>query len=263
MPTPALPQWGDHDPNEHPIWLYSKSAELGDPARWRDNYEITTDAALHRLETSDAWRAVLDDLRSMEERHRANHGEALILMQPQLVIKPYGSVCDKAYRRNVVRRDTEPSVDDLVGPHNWYTILGDILRTTIVVFTIDAVEPVCAAIVNALQNDEISAEWEPRSELRGYHAAHVRFEWKAKVVTTKQAALDGSIAVEVQVKTYLHHTLARLTHERYREKRVVPDALGDVEWAWSPDSREFHTNLLGHVVQYLDGAISNLRKRES
>jgi hypothetical protein len=178
----------------------------------------------------------------------------------KLEVKPFPSVQNKAYRRNVVAASKEPSNDQLLTPYNWYLWLGDVLRCTLVVLTIDAVDPVTARIVESLGQNGIGVTRERKSELRGYYASHVSFEWSDRVITPNPPPRDGVFLVEIQIKTFLHHALGQLTHNRYVENRTASAPFRDADWAWEPASSEFQTNMLGHVIQYLDGAISNLRR---
>lgn len=259
MPREELPSWPDHGLEAHPIWLASKLPECGSLADWARAYEMSVNSAARTLTESRAWVDLVDQLRGLSERHEANEGEPLVVGALTMKTKSYESVCDKAYRHNVLQRETEPDASEIVGPHNWLTRLGDVLRGTVVVLTLDGVRPVCDLIVQVLNSHQMDAQVTPRSMLRGYYAMHIDFLW------TADASVGGkterrAFAVELQVKTFMHDSLGRLTHPQYEARRTTAGGLTESSWAWEPESREFNTNLLGHIIQYVDGAIVNLRR---
>ena len=69
--------------------------------------------------------------------------------------------------------------------------------------------------------------------------------------------------MEIQVKTHLHHVLGQLTHDDYALRRSTPSELDSDDWMWRPDGPLFHPRMLGHVVQFLDGAIVRIKKGDT
>ena len=263
MARDSILKWSSHEESDHFKWIHQVEPSLGDPAVWRDYYDITASKALRELEASDVWMDVLTAIADFGSAYRAAWGSALVVDPPRLVSKPFNSIRNKVYRANVVERAEAPTSAELVTPTNWYSRLGDILRCTIVVSMMDGVAPLCDAIVASLVARNKTGTWQYRSKLRGYHAAHLSFDWPLSIVLPSPPPRRGSLSVEIQVKTHLHHVLGQLTHDDYALRRSTPSELDSDDWMWRPDGPLFHPRMLGHVVQFLDGAIVRIKKGDT
>lgn len=215
------------------------------------------------LAESDLWRQLDSALDESAAYYRTRWGSPLLVDKPELATKPFLSVRNKVYRLNVtdrVARDLgPPPIGEVVHPRNWYSGLGDVIRCTIIVSMMDGVRATCESIQAALA-DHAQCNWSFKNRLRGYYAAHLSFDWPATLVFAGPPPVDGTIRVEVQVKTHLHHVLGGLTHAVYEQQRAQPDVLGSVDWIWEPENPLFDPRMLGHVVQYLDGTIVNIKE---
>ena len=98
---------------------------LGDPAVWRDYYDITASKALRELEASDVWMDVLTAIADFGSAYRAAWGSALVIDPPRLVSKPFNSIRNKVYRANVVERAEAPTSAELVLASRRYPALHD------------------------------------------------------------------------------------------------------------------------------------------
>lgn len=172
--------------------------------------------------------------------------------------KPFVSVINKLYRRNIVynRKWPAPPKDGWIEASNFYEAIDDLLRTRLVCRYMDGPKFVCDSLSKLC--DALGVQYNIRtlSTEAGYYAWHFYFKIDVEL------ALDGGIQnrkmwVEVQLTTQLAEVITSLTHGLYEKRREGAD-LTD-QWKWDPASPQFRSSFIGHGLHLLEGVIQGFR----
>lgn len=253
------PAWG-----EYPQWLASKDQAAGNALATKGRYETVGAKIRNDVATSEAWQAILANLREFNDEYTIATGYRLLanLDVPNIYLKPYDSILDKTYRKNVLNNDRWPHPPDQnwITPANWYVATNDVVRTTVVVKYLDGVQFLVAKLKEIAEKygHEFAADFEARDE--GYYAAHCylwfdleipKLDWDTEIIRVR---------LEIQVTTQLQDVIRKLTHDYYEQRRSRSTPR-DKKWQWDYESPEFLPNYLGHVLHYMEGMIMEVRKR--
>ena len=184
------------------------------------------------------------------------HGREPAVIEP----KPWDSLLDKCYRKNVLENEVFPNSppEGWITEKNWLDRIHDVVRTTVVVRYMDDIFTVAKLLqeVAADEGIEIDVNFKARNE--GYYAVHVSVPMRLQYAESGWEPLFANIQVEIQLCTQIQEVIRSLTHVFYMKRRVRPREPGH-EWQWNCESDEFVPNYLGHMLQYADGMIMNSR----
>ncbi|WP_430499417.1 hypothetical protein ACQRWP_29465 [Micromonospora trifolii] len=250
--------------DEYPQWLMLCDPKAGAPYATKGRHETVGAKIQADVATSKAWKAISDGLREYNDEYLTTTGYQLLVNAdaPPLYLKPYESLLDKSFRKNVVNNHQwpEPPASGWITPGNWYRLTNDTVRTTLVVKYLDGVDFLVKKLKETADEcgHQFTVDFEARDE--GYYAAHCyigfdleipKIDWDTEVVRVR---------LEIQVTTQLQDVIRKLTHDYY-ERRRSRSPLGDKKWQWDYESPEFLPNYLGHVLHYMEGMIMEVRKR--
>jgi ppGpp synthetase/RelA/SpoT-type nucleotidyltranferase len=251
------------DEIEFKAWLKS---ELGFDVngRYEFYYKTVVQTLKTEFEKSDFWKEVLTNLPETNDQYRIDKGVYLLIPSnvPEVHVKSLNSLMIKAFRKNILNNKNFPEAPNggWITPENWFERVNDIIRTTIVVKYLDGVE----IIINQLsqlsdnRNFGFSSSLEAREE--GYYAAHSGILIPLSIPDQNFSPIDITINVEVQVTTQIQEIIKTLLHKHYENNRKILAPI-DYKWQWDYKSPEFTPNYLGHIIQYVEGMIVEVRDK--
>lgn len=258
--APPKPTQGDY-----PRWLIGKCSKT-DVNSAQKRLETVSPKLLSDIKASEFWQRLMISLSEVEDRYTSSCGYKLFARseRPGMVAKPYSSLLDKSYRKNILLNSDwpEPPEDGWITPVNWYGRINDIARTTVVVKYLDGVH-VFAEHTRRLAHEfghEFDVDYEARPE--GYYAAHCYVSFNVDIPTLSWETEIVAARLEIQVTTQLQDVIRSLTHDYYERRRSnIPTS--DVKWQWDYTCPEFVPNYLGHILHYVEGMIMDVRSRGS
>ena len=182
---------------------------------------------------------------------------------PELLRKPFDSVVEKSFRKNVVANRNWPDAPDSgwITPENWFYELNDIVRTMLVVKYLDGVRFLMNKIAELCTVFKFKYHGDMEARDEGYYAGHSYFITEYELPTKNWQTRRDAVRVEVQVTTQLQDVIRRLSHRHYANRRLEFEP-NPVKWQWRYDDPEFTPNYLGHILHYVEGMIMEVRNRE-
>ena len=247
-------------------WL-KKEYEYNNTKADINYYESLTDKMKKNLEESPVWNNLKTNLSNYGYQYYiATNGYQLFQTDDPKIdfeIKPYSSLINKSYRKNVTFNQQFPNVseNDLITPDNWYEKINDILRTVIVVTYLDGVKFLVEKIENYYRSNNIVCKSQFEAKEEGYYAAHVYFEHVFEVPTRSWGTNKIKSCIEIQITTQLQELIRGLLHKYYEEKRK--ESPPDSNWQWDFPSDEFYINYLGHTLHLIEGMIFEIRENQT
>ena len=184
------------------------------------------------------------------------------IIKPELKIKPYNSVIDKTYRKNIIENKMFPNEPQKgwVFPDNIYLKINDIIRTSIVVKYMDGAKFFLEEVekLGVKHNKKIYVDYKVRWE--GYYAIHLSVPHNVKILSiNSDVTKEHQIFIEIQIITEIQDIIKRLLHKYYEEKKrslEINDPKLKDNWKWDSSCDEFSTNYLGHILHYVEGDYS-------
>lgn len=232
----------------------------------RNHYASVASTIKASFESSGLWRSLTGQLADYDEEYLLETGYALLGSReaPAVLIKPFDSFLLKTFRRNVLENALWPNepAGGWILPDNWYSRVGDVVRTWLVVKYLDGIEFISARIGSLCEKESLRYEVSLEAREEGYYAAHVnvwqptevpKLDWDTEIIAA---------SIEIQLTTQLQDVIRKLLHKYYEERR---QRIGEprVKWQWEYKSDEFVTNYLGHILHYAEGMIMEVRERQS
>jgi hypothetical protein len=230
-------------------------------------YETVANHVKWTFEDSEFWTTLKADLQEFDDEYRIETGYPLFAprREPDLLTKPFGSFLLKTFRKNVVYNKNWPEAPTggWVLPKNWYSRIGDIVRTSLIVKYLDGVEFTIVKLRGLCDECGLST---PRYHLEarqeGYYAAHFYVRDVFEVPAEDWDTVKIETRVEIQIRTQVQDLIRTLLH-KYYERRRGEIARPDRNWQWDYESNEFSANYLGHILHYLEGMIMEVRQKQS
>ena len=252
------PAFGD----EYLAWLREEH-EVDVGAEDRTRFEVVSQHLQRAFAVSPFYTQLPGLLRDLNASHKVERGFALLpgpVRLPELNAKSWESFWDKTYRINVLDNTRWPAAPNRgwVLPDTWFTRIGDIVRTRVVVRYLDGMEIVAAALRRLAATNTLTARSDRVAKEEGYYATHLDLSFPVTV----PSVLDTErlpTSVEIQIATELQENIYVLAHGSYAASRLA--ARSD-EWRWDYTRSDFAANYLGHVLHYLEGMIMRLRQEQ-
>ncbi len=226
-------------------------------------YERDSRRLVTEFEKTAFWTEFERELAEISERRQLDRELPLLAHPgtPDVVAKPWDSLLDKCYRKNVLSNDLFPEApsEGWVTENNWLERIHDVVRTTVVVRYLDGIFAVDDLLQKVADNNaiEIKSDYEARDE--GYYAVHVSVPMRLQYAESGWENVFANVHVEVQLCTQIQEVIRSLTHVFYKKRRVNSPEPGQ-KWQWDCESDEFVPNYLGHMLHYADGMIMNIRQ---
>ena len=231
--------------------------------RTRVRYENLVPSIKSQFENSAFWRSLVADLSAIDEEYRATKGYPLLhsLDAPRLLTKPYESLLDKLYRRNVLGSSwPDPPTGGWLTPENSYDRINDIVRTKFVVRYLDGVEFLAESLRSRCRGSGHASRIDYEAKSEGYYAAHFYAIFPVNVPAPNWTPQQRQVQVELQITTEVQDLIRDLLHKHYEQVRSRETPEG-VVWQWEYKSDRFVTNYLGHILHYVEGMIVDVRDR--
>lgn len=240
--------------------LFRQKDEEGEPHEF--NYERESRRLVTEFEKTAFWTEFTGELAEISVRHQLDRGLPLLAhpgTPAVLLAKPWDSLLDKCYRKNVLSNGLFPEApsEGWITEKNWLERIHDVVRTTVVVSYLDGIFAVDDLLQKVADNNaiEIERDYEARDE--GYYAVHVSVPMQLQYGESGWESLFANVHVEVQLCTQIQEVIRSLTHVFYKKRRVKSPEPGH-KWQWDCESDEFVPNYLGHMLHYADGMIMNI-----
>jgi len=249
--------------SEYEAWLNDQRG-IKIEHRHRSHYESVTNKIQKDISNSDFWAELKANLGNFEGEYLAQTGYHLFMPghPPEWVIKPFDSFFLKTFRRNTLENEYWPNEPHggWVLPDNWFSRIGDILRTLFVVKYMDGVQFLSDRIVSLWEEHggQCTAVFEAREE--GYYAAHLNGAQEFDVPKLTWDTEPITVTTEIQITTQLQEVIRRLLHKYYEERRKATTK--PAKWQWDHSSDEFVANYLGHILHYVEGMIMEIREKQ-
>ena len=242
--------------NKFDIDLDSKPASI---------YQYIISKLQKDFENSSFWKEFLSNIANYNDEYYLIHEYPLLKIETiPIFTKPYPSLLNKTFRKNVLQNNRFPEEPDYgwYTPENWYSRISDLLRTTITVRYLDGVKFIVDRIQNlAIKHDyEFKADFEAREE--GYYAAHITITGKFTIVDSEWNEQTILFPIEIQITTQLQEVIKGLLHKMYEEVRICENEREENKWQWDYKSLQFSSNYLGHNLHYVEGMILEVRDKQ-
>ena len=172
--------------DEYIDWLEENGlAEISDQTR--TYYGSVTSVVKPSFIKSDFWVKLTDSLRDYDYQYDALTGYSLLMEsdEPEVLIKPYESLLDKTYRKNIIenKRFPDEPPDGWILPSNWFYKINDIIRTLLCVKYLDGAEFITEKITSLC--DQLGNEYKISLEAKeeGYYAVHLYITLEFEIPT--------------------------------------------------------------------------------
>ncbi len=254
---------------EYKRWLKVKhNIRINDKAV--QYYETVTTRIKRDIENSEFWiQLTTDKMNKYKYEYLTKNHYPLLIgeFKPELLIKPFSSILEKTFRKNIIYNNNWPDEPEngWIHPENWFSTINDIVRTLFVVKYLDAVDFLSKKIQSCcdefnLHCNEISFE----AKDVGYYAAHLYSKQEFEILTTTWNTERIIVSIEIQITTQLQDVIRKLLHKYYEKNRVTIKDINkeDIPWQWNYKSDEFATNYLGHMLHYLEGKIVEIIEKQ-
>jgi len=253
------------DVTEYRRWL-EQELEVDISRRTRTRYETVSSYVRVALQESPIWVQLCSNLDEYDSQYRRKTGYPLLATptKPVLVTKPFDSLIEKTFRKNVLENNAWPEEpkSGWILPTNWFSMISDIIRTVLVVKYLDGVEFLGLSIKALCADEGQPCEFRLEAREEGYYAAHVRTEREFEVPGADWDTERIQVPIEIQITTQLQEVIRRLLHKYYAQRRVGVAEEPDTMWQWEYRSDEFIAAYLGHILHYVEGMIMEVRERQ-
>jgi len=251
---------------EYKKWLKAElGIELSESDRKR--YQTLQSKIKHDIENSACWRELNKEFRNYRDEYYSTHNGFDLFTKdpsPELLLKPFESLVDKTFRKNVIENKNWPipPSSGWIGPANWFSTLNDIIRTLLVVKYLDGVDFLISKMCNYCERNGVQ-HLRPSFEAKetGYYAVHfyILQEFEIPNINWDTEKIPG--AIEIQVTTQLQETIRVLLHKYYDKRRILIEK-EPTKWQWDYKCEEFAANYLGHILHYVEGMIMEIREKQ-
>ena len=240
--------------------LFRQKDEEGEPHEFY--YQQASTRLVTEFEKTAFWTEFARELAEISVGHRLDRKLSLLAppgKPPVLLAKPWDSLIDKCYRKNVVKNSLFPKAPPggWITEENWLDMIHDVVRATVVVRYLEDIVTVANLLEKvAVANDAVKIKVSYKARDEGYYAVHVSIPMRLQYGEFQGENLFVNIQVELQLCTQIQEVIRSLTHVFYKKRRVKQRPRGQ-KWQWECESDEFVPNYLGHMLQFADGMIMN------
>ncbi len=253
------------DIEAYKIWLQKYHGE--DVEKIRKWFELVSKDIKDKFENSSFWTELLEKNRTYSYDYKKDTGCDLLISSsnPTVSTKDFDSLLDKSLRLNILNNKNwpEPPDDGWFLPNNWFSRIGDIIRTRIIVKYLDGVEFLIPRIETLARENKIVFE-NPifKSDEAGYYAVHLYVCDTFEVYGIDFDTEKMKIKIEIQLTTQLQEIILKLLHKYYEARRKKTKNNEEIPWQWNYKNNEFATNYLGHILHYIEGMIVDIRQKQ-
>ena len=251
------------DIEEYIKWFSSNIQEY-DSCKSERYYQSVMNSVEKQFISSKFWNELITKWDSFNQEYYTKTGFNLFAEKLEKVyIKPYQSMLDKTYRKNVVLNQEWPNkpLSNWIYPQEPFENLNDLLRTTIIVKYLDGAEFILEKLreLSKINNYDFRSDYEAKD--KGYYAIHAYIKPEFEVEDINWDSRKLKISIEIQITTQIQDTIKKLTHEYYNKHRSKASN-NELAWQWDYKSDDFALNYMGHILHYLEGMIMEIRGRK-
>lgn len=226
------------------------------------DYEILTRSLRNSLNAPDGIIATISDILK-NATNEYNPPELLFvsnLDDLSVLVKPYDSVINKIYRKNVLwnKNWPEPPKSGWINSNNYLSAINDIFRLRLVCKYSDAPKYLCEALDKNLEG---KSYYYPNATEQGYYSWHFYHKVKEEIPDAK-GSREVSYRLEIQFATQLADALNQLTHRMYEKLREEDSSEADDEWQWKPSDPRFRATFAGHSIHLLEGILLEMKQNQ-
>lgn len=241
-----------------------KDSKGNDINRFKKYYENVMLNVRNQFYSSNFWTELKKEWGNINQEYYAKtHFHLFAEEVTEVFIKPYDSMVDKTFRKNVVLNNNWPNEPEKgwIDPSYPFEKLNDLLRTTIIVKYLDGAEFVLKKIEELALKNNYNFRCDYEAKDKGYYAIHAYISPTFEIQNLFWDTENKKIQVEIQITTQIQDTIKKLTHEYY-EKRRSKITNDELTWQWNYKSDEFALNYMGHILHYLEGMIMEIRDKK-
>lgn len=175
--------------------------------------------------------------------------------------KTYDSFINKLFRLSILEKkinDIE-TLKQYLSINHWPSIINDHVRTQLIVKFLDGSIYLEEVLSNLASYYNLKFKSEFKSKERGYHAIHCYVDIPMSLSDINYSPASHIISFEIQISTQLQEMIYQITHPFYETQRVELTNQKEMPWQWDYDKQEFAVGHIGHIIQYLEGTLVNMR----
>ncbi len=232
-------------------------------ARHRAHHDVVARALVEQVRQSVFWSRLTTQLDELDHSFMAEAGSFLLAgREREVVSKPFDSMIDKSYRKNVVQnaRWDDPPDGGWVTPSNWLERLNDPVRTMFVTRYVDGCSWLATRIEELALAIELPCHVDYEAREEGYYAVHTYVGLELPVPALTWDMVTVRCSFEIQIATQVQEVIRPLTHPFYVERRSKIEPRPK-KWQWDISSDEFGANFLAHSLHHIEGLIVSVRDR--
>ena len=253
------------DLKQYRKWVH-KNHKITISTAIENHYDTVANKIMRDFEKHVFWTKLMSQLQELNGEYLVETGYPLLVevIRPDLVIKPFDSFLLKTFRMNILENDIFPNVPEegWILPNNWFSRIGDIVRTVFVVKYLDGVHVLIKKMEEISSQDDIETDVSFEAREEGYYAAHLNIMCDFEIPKLNFETEKITASIEIQVTTQLQEVIKKLLHKHYEERRKRIDK-DHIKWQWDYKSEEFSTNYLGHILHYIEGMIVDIREKQA
>lgn len=231
----------------------------------KNYYKQSVISAKLDFEKSVFWITLNEKLAEYDQEYllKTNYNLISPTKKIKLLVKPFDSILNKSYRKNVLENKLWPNPPEngWILPENWFSSINDTLRTLFVVKYFDGVKFLSEKILSICVelNMPCIVDFEAREE--GYYAAHINTKSSLEIPKRNWDTKKVNFSIELQVTTQVQEVIRKLLHKYYDKKRIESSE-PSFKWQWDHKCDEFAANYLGHILHYVEGMILEIRDKQ-
>lgn len=254
---------------DYKLWINSlRSKDPIDFNIYSNYYNSVMDSIEKQFLGSNFWYNFSNKFENFNSDYYSKSNYQLLTSEkPKIFTKSFDSFLYKTFRKNVIFNDNWPNpptkYNDWIFPENWFRLINDILRTTIVVKYLDGVEFILEKLKEETITQNLPFYFDYEAKEEGYYAVHTYTTMNFEIPDLSWTTKMTEIKVEIQITTQIKDVIRKLTHNFYEKSRNIVDRTDNNKvWQWNYSDEKFTANYLGHILHYLEGMIMEIRNKK-
>jgi len=246
------------DLEQYKKWLDEMDCDVK-CGRFEKYYENVLIAVREQFLKSPFWNNLHESWDTINANYYAKTGYNLFgdrLIDTHVIIKPYLSILDKTYRKNVIFNDNWPEPPQKNG--EWlllpkiFETINDCLRTTIIVKYLDGADSILDSIEQIAKKNGLETHHDYEAKDEGYYAIHEYIIMRFEIPDFKWDTKKIDMMVEIQITTQIQGEILSIVVD-WKSERFLGHAAAS-------STRSPFTNLIPASTRGMNLNPSNLRQ---